>query len=151
MNINHVFEDGSTLLALFYQRSSVCLHLRNSGVQEPLLEFLYESYKKFTEDRRTFTRMSVLTGVEAPLEVTNTRSNGRRNETWRHPDNERMRQSKANMDPLSFHSLFLLSWITLVDRSRLNLLESVSVFSRCVVLPKHIRTDMQGHAGVVVK
>jgi hypothetical protein len=54
MNINHKFADMGTLTTLFYQRSSVCSHLRNSGVQDPLLEFLYESYINFAEDRRTF-------------------------------------------------------------------------------------------------
>jgi hypothetical protein len=137
MSINHKFADAGTLTALFYERSSVCSHLRNSGVQDPLLEFLYESYINFTEDRRTFTRMSVLAGETAPLDATsaNTRSNVQRHETRRHPENEGLRQSKANMDPLSFHSLFLMSWITLVDRCHLNLLESVSVFVAVLSCP----------------
>jgi hypothetical protein len=59
MNVNHAFGDGSTLGALFYQRSSVCSSLRASSIQDPLIEYFYSSYNGFTEARRTFSRVSI--------------------------------------------------------------------------------------------
>jgi hypothetical protein len=44
-------------------------------------------------------------------------------------------QKAANLDTLGFYNLFLVSWVTLVDRFKLNLLEAVSSFVAIIVCP----------------
>jgi hypothetical protein len=44
-------------------------------------------------------------------------------------------QKPANLDTLGFHNLFLISWITLVDRFKLNLLEAVSCYVSILFCP----------------
>jgi hypothetical protein len=47
----------------------------------------------------------------------------------------RLLQTSVNLDPLGFHNLFMVCWITLVDRFCLNLLEGVSVFVAVLLCP----------------
>jgi hypothetical protein len=119
MNINHVFDSGETVAALFYQRSSVCSYLRASNVQDPLSDYFKASYLKFPPSQRTFSRQTLM---ETDIEHDRIDSGG-------------FLEKHANLDTLGFHNLFLISWITLVDRFQLNLLEAVSCYVSILFCP----------------
>ena len=84
-----------------------------------MLDYLHDSYLQFPESRRVF---SWLTVAETDIR--------------RDPiDRGGFLQKKANLDTLGFHNLFLVTWITLVDRFKLNLLEAVSVVVAILICP----------------
>jgi hypothetical protein len=119
MNINHVFANGETLAALFYQRRSVCAYLRASNVHDPLSDYFEASYLKFPVSRRTFSHLTI-TDMDIERDTI---------------DRGGFLQRSANLDTLGFHNLFLISWITLVDRFQLNLLEAVSSYVAILFCP----------------
>jgi hypothetical protein len=97
----------------------VCSYIRASNVHDPLLDYFHESYLKFPPSYRVFSRLTV---NDADIQ--------------RDPiDRGGFLQKAANLDTLGFHNLFLVSWVTLVDRFKLNLLEAVSSFVAILFCP----------------
>jgi hypothetical protein len=139
---NTAFPDSSTLTVLFYQRNSVCSYLRASSIQDPMLAHFLSSYQGFSEECRTFSKLSIPDYSfenEPPRTDDTTWRNDRCNTRGDIPANTQVNvgfvRTRANLDPLGFHDLFLACWITLVDRFSLNLLESVSVFIAILLCP----------------
>jgi hypothetical protein len=119
MNVNHTFEPGVTVTSLFYQRSSVCSYLRASNVHNPVSDFFSTSFLKFPPCRRSFSRLTVLEADFVGSQL----------------DRDGFLCRKANLDTLGYHNLFLVTWMTLVDRLKLNLLEAVSCFVSILFFP----------------
>lgn len=108
--INKQLDNGGYIVSIFYFRLSVSVNLRMNVTGDPILRHFVEKFLCFPPERRSFSTASIGPGTGfcaiAP-----------------------------NLDPISFHSLADICIISLADRFRLSLYETISLVVCFLYMP----------------